>query len=110
MSRVPEAIIVLTTLPDREQAVALAEALVRRSLAACVNIGAPSTSVYAWRGKIEHGSEVLLQVKTRRDCYAAVQAAIVDLHPYELPEVIAVPITDGLPEYLAWIDQCTNDS
>jgi len=110
MRRVSEAIIVFTTLPDHEQALGLAEALVQRKLAACVNIGAPSTSVYAWHGKIEHGAEVLLQVKTRRDRYAAVQAAIVDLHPYELPEVIAVPITDGLPEYLAWIDQCTNDS
>lgn len=106
----PEAVIVFTTLPDREKALTLAEALVQRNLAACVNIGPPSTSVYAWRGKIEHGAEVLLQVKTRRDRYAALQSAIVELHPYELPEVIAVPITEGLPEYLAWIDQCTDDS
>ena len=105
-----EAIIVFTTLPDREQAITLAEALVRQKLAACVTIGAPSTSVYRWRENIEHGSEVLLQAKTRRDRYAALQSAIVELHPYELPEVIAVPVTDGLPEYLAWIDQCTDDS
>lgn len=110
MRQAPAAIIVFTTLPDREQAISLAETLVRRKLAACVNIGPPSTSVYAWRGKIEHGNEVLLQVKTRRDRYAALQSAIVELHPYELPEVIAVPVTDGLPDYLAWIDQCTDDS
>jgi periplasmic divalent cation tolerance protein len=100
----------LTTLPDAAQATQMADVLVGRRLAACVNIGAPSTSVYPWRGTVEHDTEVVLQIKTAQRRYAELQAAIVELHPYELPEVIAVPIINGLPGYLAWIDTCTEDS
>ena len=99
---------VLTTMPDAEKAAALAGGLVQQGLAACVNILPGVTSVYAWRGNIERDTEVLMLVKTRQQRYAALEAAIREQHPYELPELIAVPITTGLPEYLAWIDQCTD--
>jgi periplasmic divalent cation tolerance protein len=97
------AILVLTSLPDRESAVALARALVTGRLAACVNVGAPVESMYHWRGQIETANEVPVTVKTRRDLYAAVEAAIVAAHPYELPEVVAVPVSHGLNRYLDWI-------
>lgn len=103
----PEALLVMTTLPERDAAVTLAESLVTAGLAACVNIGAPVTSIYRWDGRLQQGSEVTLAVKTTQARYPEVERAITDGHPYELPEVIAVPITAGLSEYLAWIEACT---
>ncbi len=103
----PEALLVITTLPDKEAAERLAGTLIDEGLAACVNIGAPVTSVYKWQGRIEHGTEVILTIKTTRARYPALEKAIAGGHPYELPEVIAVPITEALPEYLAWIEACT---
>jgi periplasmic divalent cation tolerance protein len=104
-----ETLLVITTLPDQEAAERLAQTLIEGHLAACVNIGAPVTSIYRWEGAIQRDSEHLLTIKTTRRCYAALERAILDQHPYELPEVIAVPITAGLTDYLAWIDTCTND-
>ena len=101
------AILVLTSLPDRESAVALARTLVTGRLAACVNVGAPVESMYHWRGQIETASEVPVAVKTRRELYAAVEAAILAAHPYELPEVVAVPVSHGLGRYLDWIAEET---
>jgi periplasmic divalent cation tolerance protein len=101
------AILVLTQMPDRATAEALARALVELRLAACVSIGATVQSLYHWRGQIETAQEVPVIVKTRGDAYAAVEKAIRDRHPYELPEIIAVPIADGLPPYLDWIDRET---
>ena len=98
-----EAILVLTQLPDHAAAHALALALLERRLAACVSIGAPVESLYHWRGKIETGQEVPVAIKTRRTRYADVEAAVRASHPYELPEIIAVPIVDGLERYLEWI-------
>lgn len=98
-----EAILVLTQLPDRSSAAALARALVEAKVAACVNVGAPVDSLYHWRGQIETATEVPVIIKTQRDRYAAVEAAIQARHPYELPEIIAVPIIDGLAPYLQWI-------
>jgi len=80
---------------------------VEKRLAACVNIGAAVTSIYEWDGRMQQGSELMLTIKTIRTRYPALQQAIIEGHPYELPEVIAVPITTGLPEYLAWIEKCT---
>jgi len=97
------ALLVLTSLPDRETAVKLARSLVTGRLAACVNVGASVESMYHWRGQIETATEVPLIIKTRRDLYEAVQAAILALHPYELPEVIAVPVSHGFNRYLDWI-------
>ena len=97
------AILVLTSLPDHEKALALARSLVTGRLAACVNVGAPVESMYHWRGEIETAREVPVVVKTRRALYGAVEAAIVAAHPYELPEIIAVPVIHGLAGYLDWI-------
>jgi periplasmic divalent cation tolerance protein len=102
-----EPLLVITTFPDAKGAEAMAVRLVDQGLAACVNIGAPVTSIYKWRGEIETGREVMLTIKTNRGRYAKLEAAIRANHPYELPEVIAVPITMGLADYLAWIDACT---
>jgi len=97
-------ILVLTTLPDAESARTLARALVEGRLAACVTIGAPVESMYHWQGAIETAREVPVTVKTRGDLFDDVAAMIRSRHPYELPEILAVPINDGLPAYLAWID------
>ena len=97
------AILVLTSLPDHEGALALARSLVKGRLAACVNVGAPVESMYHWRGEIETAREVPVVIKTRRALYNEVEAAIVAVHPYELPEVIAVPLINGLAGYLDWI-------
>ena len=97
------ALLVLTQLPDRASADALARRLVERRLAACVNVGAPVDSLYHWHGQIETATEVPVMIKTRRDHYPSIEAEIRGQHPYELPEIIAVPITHGLPGYLAWI-------
>ena len=97
------AILVLTNVPDRESADALARALIESRLAACVNIGAVHDSLYHWRGEIEMAREVPLTIKTCADLYPAVEAAIRARHPYELPEIVAVPIDHGYPQYLDWI-------
>ncbi|MCC6198228.1 MAG: divalent-cation tolerance protein CutA [Burkholderiales bacterium] len=97
------AILVLTSLPDQEAARGLARSLVTGRLAACVNIGAPVESMYHWRGQIETAQEVPVAIKTRSELYPRVEAAIVASHPYELPEVVAVRISHGLPRYLDWI-------
>ena len=104
-----EALLVLTTMPDQQSAETLAQTLVARHLAACVNIGAPMTSIYEWDGKLQRGTEHMLTIKTTSTRYPALEQAIADQHPYELPEIIAVPITAGLPAYLAWIDKCTKN-
>ena len=101
------AILVLTSLPDHETALALARTLVTGRLAACVNIGAPVESMYHWRGQIETAREVPVSVKTRGELYPQVEAAIVAAHPYELPEVVAVPVSHGLDRYLHWIAEET---
>lgn len=96
-------LLVLTNLPDQASAQALATALVTERLAACVNILAPCRSVYRWRGDVESAQEVPLLIKSTTARYAALEAAIRARHPHELPEIIAVPIAHGLPEYLKWV-------
>lgn len=100
----PNHLIVLCTCPDRETALRLAEALVDRELAACVNILPGLTSVYRWKGRRETAEELLLLIKTNAGAYPELEKTIRTLHPYELPEVIAVRVERGLGEYLAWID------
>ena len=99
-----DTLLILCTCPNREIAQKIAGALVEQRLAACVNISSPVTSVYSWQGKIESDEELLLTIKTTRARYGALEQAILALHPYELPEIIAVPISTGLTEYLDWID------
>ena len=98
------AMIVITNAPDRDVALKIARALIERKLAACVNILAECTSVYRWRGKLETATEVPLLIKTRAAIYPELEAAIKSLHPYELPEIVAVPIERGSPEYLEWVN------
>lgn len=98
-----QTLLVLTNLPDAASAQALAALLVEQRLAACVNILAPCRSVYRWQGKVEQTEEVPLLIKTTAGAYAALEAAIKAHHPYELPEIVAVPIESGLQEYLAWL-------
>jgi len=94
---------VISNLPDQKSAEALARAVIERRLAACVNVMAPCASVYRWQGEVETVTEVPVFIKTTRERYAALEAAIQAHHPYELPEIIAVPITLGLPAYLSWV-------
>jgi len=98
-----QTLLVLTNLPDAASAEALATTLVSERLAACVNLLAPCRSVYRWQGEIESAQEVPLLIKTTAARYAALEAAIRAGHPYELPEIIAVPIAHGLSEYLSWV-------
>lgn len=97
------ALLVLTNLPDRAAAEALAEELIGRRLAACVNILAPCRSVYRWRAAVQHDEEHPMLIKTTRERFAALEAAIRARHPYELPEIVAVPIELGLQAYLDWV-------
>jgi periplasmic divalent cation tolerance protein len=99
----PRSILVFTTLPQRAAAEALARELLAARLAACIQIGAAVESLYHWKGEIETASETPMAIKTRVELYAQVERAIRDRHPYELPEIVAVPITDGLPAYVDWI-------
>lgn len=97
------ALLVITNLPERAAAEKLADALIARRLAACINILAPCRSVYRWRGAVQHDEEHPVLIKTTRAAYAELEAQIRAHHPYELPEIIAVPIERGLPAYLDWV-------
>ena len=99
----PRALLVFTSLPDAASAETLASALIGRRLAACVNILAPCTSVYRWNDAVETATEIPLLIKTTLARYPALQAALTAAHPYELPEIIAVPVGPGLPAYLDWV-------
>lgn len=98
-----EACVVLVTAPAGEAAPLLARTLVEERLAACVNVLPAVSSVFRWDGAVEEASETLLVVKTRRDRLERVFGRIVELHPYEVPEVVALPIVDGLEPYLDWV-------
>lgn len=97
-------IVVLVTCGSGKQARKIARALVERRLAACVNI-LPGTvaSVYRWKGKVESAKEILLIIKTARGRFAALQRAVRELHRYDVPEIIALPIVAGSSNYLAWL-------
>ena len=99
--------LVITNLPDRDSAAKLARALIEKRLAACINILSPCRSVYRWKGKIEDAEEFPMLIKTTRERYDELEAAIRAGHPYELPEIIAVPLAGGLPAYLEWVDSET---
>ncbi|MBI4807466.1 MAG: divalent-cation tolerance protein CutA [Nitrosomonadales bacterium] len=102
-----EVVVVITNLPDRATAERIADALVTEGVAACINILAGCTSVYRWEGKLDHADEVPLLIKTTRTAYPRLESALRKLHPYELPEIIAVPVAAGLPDYLNWVVQET---
>lgn len=96
-------LLILNTCPDKETAIKVANTLVRKRQAACVNVVPGLTSVYHWQGQIETSEEHLLIIKSTQAAYAEVESTLREIHPYELPEVIAVPIEAGLESYLAWI-------
>ncbi len=102
-----QALTVLCTCPDANTAREIADALVGESLAACVNIVPGLTSIYRWRGNIHADAEVLLLIKTRAGRMQELEGRIRALHPYEVPEVIALPVTDGSAPYLDWIQEQT---
>ena len=102
-----ETLVVFTNLPDRDAALKLARELVERRLAACVNVLHGCTSVYRWKGAVEEAGEVPVLIKARAGRYNELEAAIRELHPYELPEVVAVPVVRGLPDYLDWVAEET---
>jgi periplasmic divalent cation tolerance protein len=97
------ALLVFTNLPDRTAAENLARVLVEQRVAACVNILAPCRSVYRWKGTVQDDEEHPMLIKTTSERYPMLEQEIRAAHPYELPEIIAVPIESGLPEYLEWV-------
>jgi periplasmic divalent cation tolerance protein len=98
---------VSTTVEKREDADKLAEHAVNKRLAACVQVIGPITSTYWWHGEVEKGEEWLCLMKTRQDLYKPLEKAIRSVHPYDEPEIIALPIVEGSEGYLRWIDEET---
>jgi periplasmic divalent cation tolerance protein len=99
----PSALLCLSTCPDVETAARIARTLVEERPAACVNRVPGIASTYRWRGEIHDDAEVLLIIKTTRERFDALRERLVELHPYELPELMAVEIAEGLPAYLDWL-------
>lgn len=97
-------IVILSTCATEEEAEKLARALVEERLAACVNVVPRVRSYYRWKGAIESAGECLLVIKSSRDLFADVSAALVKLHSYDVPEAIAIPLVDGAANYLDWLD------
>jgi periplasmic divalent cation tolerance protein len=99
-----EALQVFVTIGSREDAERIARSMVEARLAACVQVVGPMTSVYRWQGVIETAEEFLCLLKTRRDLYPELEEAIRKIHPYQVPEILALPVTAGNPAYLQWLD------
>ena len=111
MSDANETLLVFTTFPNGEQAREIGRTLVTERLAACVNVlTAPVESIYTWQGQREETAETLTFIKTTRACYPALETRLRALHPYDVPEIIAVPLAAGLPDYVRWVgESCTTD-
>jgi periplasmic divalent cation tolerance protein len=97
-------IVVFTTCGSEDEARKLAAALIEKHLAACVNISAPVTSVYRWKGAIEEAKEWMLIIKSRRERFEELRVVLEGAHSYELPEVLALAVVEGSPNYLAWVE------
>ena len=106
-NQVREEIVIFITAPNEDEAATIARSLIDARLAACVNIVKNIRSVYTWQGNVEDDSEVLMIVKTRKDRFNALSAKVRELHSYDVPEVIALPVIDGSEEYLKWIQEST---
>jgi periplasmic divalent cation tolerance protein len=100
---VTDAIVVLVTAPGADEAARIARAVVEDRLAACGNVVPGLRSIYRWKGAVQEDAEALLVLKTTRDRFEALRARVLALHPYEVPEVIALPVEAGSAPYLAWI-------
>lgn len=98
-----EVLLVFSTFPDPATAGRIARQLIEEKCAACANVLPPIESIYWWEGKVEEGKETLVLFKTSEDGYERFQSTLRDLHPYAVPEIIALPINRGLPEYLQWV-------
>lgn len=103
----PDVLLVLTNCPDTATAQRIAQVLVQGGLAACVNQLSPVASTFRWRGSVETTSEIPLLIKCTRDRYPQVEEAIRQVHPYDLPEIIALPVVAGFGPYLRWVDDET---
>ena len=101
------AVVILCTAPDADCAERIAEALVAEQLAACVNLVPGLRSIYRWEGKVQRDAEVLLLIKAPRARFDDIAARVKALHPYSVPELIALPIDAGSPDYLAWLMEST---
>jgi periplasmic divalent cation tolerance protein len=104
-----DVVLVLTTAPAGDRGEAIARTLVDERLAACVSVLAPMTSVYRWHGVVERDVERQLIIKTTRGRVAAIRARLVELHSYDLPEFVVLPVSDGGPAYLDWVRNETSD-
>ena len=102
-----DAIVVLCTCPNEVSARELAHTLLNEKLAACVNLIPQVTSLYIWQGKMEESQEVQLVIKSRRTLFGVLQQRIQTLHPYEVPEILAMPVLNGSPAYLQWLQEQT---
>ena len=100
-------IVIFITAPGEDEAARIACSLVEARLAACANIVRNVRSIYTWQGTIQDDSEVLMIVKTRKSLFRAVSGKVKELHSYEVPEIIALPIIDGWPDYLHWLNEST---
>ena len=98
--------IIITTCAEKETAKSIAKMLIEKRLAACVQMF-PVESIYFWQDKVCDDNEIALLIKSKAIRFNEISAAIRETHAYEVPEIIQIPITDGLPEYLKWIDDCT---
>jgi len=99
----PRIVLILTTVPNLESAERIARVLVESGLAACVNIVPGVRSIYRWQGVVETAEEVQLVIKTSAGRYRVIEETIRSNHPHELPEIVVVPVADGLPAYLRWV-------
>jgi len=97
-------VVVLITAPDVEHAARIGRQLVDEGLAACVNLVPQIRSIYRWEGRVEEGAECLMLAKTREGAFEALRARVAALHPYQCPEIVAVPVAAGHPPYLAWLE------
>ena len=102
------ALLVLSTFPDADTARQIGTTLIQRQLAACVNITPGVESIFSWKRKLDYEPEILALIKTSSEAYPALESALLDLHPYDNPEIIAVDIAQGSEAYLKWIGDCTN--
>ena len=100
-----EILLALSTFPDAENAHSIAEQLVTDRLVACANILPAVQSIYRWEGKVEKAAETMVLFKTTESRLPALQAKLKTLHPYDVPEIVAVRVSDGLPEYLQWVSE-----
>ncbi|MES2071324.1 MAG: divalent-cation tolerance protein CutA [Pseudomonadota bacterium] len=98
-----QVLLVISNVPDATVAQHIAEQILAKKLAACVNVMPEMRSFYTWNGRQETATEIPLLIKSTQARYADLQALILSLHPYEVPEIIAIPVADGLPAYLQWV-------